>query len=128
MIVGPLIPPGAAQVAVAVVVACVTTRWVAPTVLSLLARSVQGTVAAIAALIILPEYYLSITRRRRQRRPPQLAYDYGATIGWIALQIHRAVGFLIHGLAAVLRAIPMIWVAILAAGLTIGSLLGLIVV
>jgi energy-coupling factor transporter transmembrane protein EcfT len=126
MIVGPLVPTGAVEVMIAVAVACLTTRWVAPLVLRTLAKSIQAAVVVVAAVAILPEYYLSTDSRRRHRNPPQLAYDYGAAVGWVASLIHRVVGALLHGVARAIRAIPMVLVAVVAAVLTAGRLLGLI--
>lgn len=128
MIVGPLIPPGTGPVLIAVLVACVTTRWLAPLVLHMLARSIQTTVALVATLMIFPEYCVSSRSRRRHLDPPQLAYDYGCVVGWVASLIHRTIGWLFRHLAAAIRAIPLVLVAMLAGGLTIGWLLGLTIV
>jgi hypothetical protein len=128
VIVGPLIPPGVGPVLIAVLVACLTTRWVAPLVLRMLARSIQTTVAMVATLMIFPEYCVSSASRRRHLDPPQLAYDYGAAVGWLAYLIHRTIGWLFRHLAAAIRAIPLALVAMITGGLTIGWLLGLITV
>ncbi|WP_326944419.1 hypothetical protein OG439_31915 [Amycolatopsis sp. NBC_01307] len=126
MITGPVIPPGVGPVAIGIAIACLTTRWVAPWVLRLLAGSVQAAVAALAAVMVLPEYYVSTASRRRHRDPPQFAYDYGAAVGWVASLVHQVVGWLLHGSARALRAIPVAVVAVVAGVLTIGWLLDLI--
>lgn len=125
---GPLIPPGAVPVLIAVLIACLTTRWIAPLVLQMLARLIQIAVAMVAAVMIYPEYRVSTASRRRHLDPPQLAYDYGAAVGWLASLIQRTIGWLLGHLAAAIRAIPLALVAILAGGLTIGWLLGLITI
>jgi len=127
MIVGPLIPPGVGPVLIAMLIACVTTRWLAPLVLHMSARSIQAAVAMVATLLIFPEYCVSSASRRRGLDPPQLAYDYGAAVGWLAALIHRPIGWIFRQLAAAIRAIPLALVSLLAGGLTIGWLLGLIV-
>lgn len=123
MIVGPLIPPGIGPVLIAMLIACVTTRWVAPLVLRTLARWIQTAVAMVATLLIFPEYCVSSASRRRDLDPPQLAYDYGAAVSWLASLIHRPTGWIFHRLAGAIRAIPLALVSLLAAGLTIGWLL-----
>lgn len=87
---------------------------------------VQAAVAALAAVMVLPEYYVSTASRRRHRDPPQFAYDYGAAVGWVASLVHQVVGWLLHGSARALRAIPVAVVAVVAGVLTIGWLLDLI--
>ncbi len=126
MIVGPLLPPGTVPIAVAVLVAGATTRWIAPLSIRLLATLIQSIVATVAAVMVLPEYYLSATSRRRHRDPPQVAYDYGAVIGSTARLANRVVGFCMFGTAKALRAIPLVWVAVIAAVVAIGWMLGLI--
>lgn len=128
MIVSHIISPGVDPVLLAMIIACVTTRWVAPLVLRMLARSIQFTIAMVAMLMILPEYYVSSASRRRHLHPPQQAYDYGAAVGWLAFLIHRAVGWIFHNLANAIRAIPVAVVAMVTGGLTIGWLLDLITV
>jgi hypothetical protein len=123
MIVGAILPPGMGSILIAVTIACLTTRWVAPLVLRMLARSIQTAVAMVATLMILPEYYVSSASRRRHLHPPQLAYDYGAAVGWLAFLIHRIVGWLLQNLANTIREIPLALVAIIACGLTVGLLL-----
>jgi len=128
VIVGPLIPPGTGPVLTAVLLACLATRWVTPLVLRILAGSMQATVAIVATLLIFPEYCVSPASRRRDLDPPQLAYDYGAAVGWLASLIHRIIGWTFRQLAAAIRAIPLALVSIVAAGLTIGWLVGLITI
>lgn len=123
MTAGPIIPPGVGPVIIAVIIACLTTRWVVPLVLRMLATSLQGAVAMVAALVILPEYYVSSASRRRHVPPPQLAYDYGAAVGWLASLTHRIVGSLFRNLANAIGAIPMAVVAIVTGVLTTGWLL-----
>jgi hypothetical protein len=124
--IGPVIPPGVGPVLISVTIACLTTRWVAPLVLHMLARSIQTAVAMVATLMILPEYYVSSASRRRRLHPPQLAYDYGAAVGWLAFLIYRIIGWLLHNVANAIRAIPVALVAIVTGVLTVGWLLGLI--
>ncbi len=77
-------------------------------------------------MMVLPEYYFSKSSRRRHRDPPQLAYDYGAAVSWVASLTHRVVGWLLNGAARALRAIPITAVAVATGALTIGWLLDLI--
>jgi hypothetical protein len=126
MIVGPLLPPGTVPIVVAVVVAGATTRWIAPLSIRLLATLIQSTVATVAAVMVLPEYYFSTTSRRRDRDPPQFAYDYGAVIGSAARLANWVIGFCFFGMAKAIRAIPLVWVAVIAALIAIGWMLGLI--
>ena len=128
MTIAAIIPPRVGSILIAVVIACLTTRWVAPLALRMLAMSIQTAVALVATLMILPEYYVSITSRRRHLHPPRLAYDYGAAVGRMAFLIHRIVGWLFHKLADAIRAIPVPLVAIVSGVLTVGRLLGLITV
>ncbi|MBB5850196.1 hypothetical protein HDA45_000283 [Amycolatopsis umgeniensis] len=102
------------------------TRWIAPWALRLLAAFIQLTVAVLATVMVLPEFHLSTVSRRRDRDPPQFAYDYGAAVGWMALLIHRVVGWLLRGAARVLHAIPVAVVAVVAGVVTIAWLLDLI--
>lgn len=126
MIVGPLVPDELVLVAISVLIANLTTRWIAPLALTVLAKSIQGAIVAIGALLVFPEYCMSRAHRRRDLRPPQLAYDYGAIVGWTVWHLSRAVGFLLPGLAKVLRTIPAIWITTGTALVTIGSFLNLI--
>lgn len=127
MIYGPLVPPGVGTIFTAIVIGCVGIRWIAPFALRVLAISTQNAVGTVAAVLILPEYYVSTAIRRRQLDPPQVAYDYGAVVGWIALLLHRIIGLLLLGAADVLRAIPMTLIGVLSGGLMVARLLGLIV-
>lgn len=127
MIVGPLIPPDVLLVLLVVTAACVTTRWAAPLSLRWLAALLQGAMAVSAAVMILPEYYYSAMSRRDGRNPSQLAYDYGAAVGCLAMVLHKLVGFLLRGAASVIRAVPLPLVAVATAVLTIGQLVGLYV-
>jgi hypothetical protein len=128
VIVGPLVPPGVLPVAIAAVAACLTTRWVGPKVLRALAKGLQTAVAVIAAVMILPEYWITTASRSRHRCPSQLAYNYGAAIGRVTLLLHWIIGLLLYGSANTLRAIPVPLVAIAAGGLTVGWLLDLITI
>lgn len=123
MIVGPLIPPGVAPVATAVIVACSTTRWIGPLALRALAAAIQGAVIAIAAALVFPEYHVSKAHRRRHLDPPQIAYDYGAVVGRIGWLIQRFVGFILLAAAGLIRALPMAVVAVAAGAVTIVWLL-----
>jgi hypothetical protein len=126
MISGPILPPGVGPVAVAVIAACVTTRWAAPLAIRILAKLAQGSVAILAAIMILPEYYITASRRRHHRDLPQLAYNYSATVGSTARLTNQILGFCMHHLAKALRAIPPAVVGVIAALLTIAWLLGLL--
>ncbi|MCG8927561.1 hypothetical protein [Lentzea sp. CC55] len=113
-IVGPLVPPGVLFVAIAVVCAWLTTRWVAPFLLRLASSALRGAIAVAAMLLIFPEYRWS-TRSRRSKKPPSsFAYTYGDIVGRTSFWINRLLSIVLRAAAEAVRALPPPLVAILS--------------
>jgi hypothetical protein len=53
---------------------CIATRWVLPTVARLFFAGVEQCMALVCAGLLLPEFWVSSTLRRRGGQPPHLAY------------------------------------------------------
>lgn len=113
-IVGPLVPPGVLFVAIAVVCACLTTRWVAPFLLRLASSALRGAIAVAAMLLIFPEYRWSTRSRRGKKPPSSFAYTYGDVVGRTTFWINRLLSVVLHAAAEAVRALPPPLVAVLA--------------
>jgi hypothetical protein len=114
-VVGPPVPPGVLLVVVAAVAACLVTRWVAPAACRAAAWVLRTAVAAVAALLVLPEYRWSARSRRADRAPSPVAYAYGDGVGRVASWVDRLVGFAFDLVARALRALPVALVGVLGA-------------
>ncbi|HEX8867375.1 MAG TPA: hypothetical protein VF821_17080 [Lentzea sp.] len=120
-IVGPLVPQGVLFVAIAVVCACLTTRWAAPFLLRLASSALRAAIAVTAVLLIFPEYRWS-TRNRRSKKPPSsIAYTYGDVVGRTSFWINRLLSVVLSAAAEAVKALPPPLVAILA-GLSAAAL------
>lgn len=113
-IVGPLVPPGVLFVAIAVVCACLATRWAVPFLLRVVSSALRGAIAAAAMLLIFPEYRWSTRSRRGKTPPSSLAYTYSDVIGWATFWINRLLSVLLHAAAEAVKALPPPLVAVLA--------------
>ncbi|QFZ19842.1 hypothetical protein [Saccharothrix syringae] len=127
-VVGPLLPPGLPTVVIAVVVACLTTRWAAPALLRAAAWLLRTAVAATAVLLVLPDYCWSTRSRRDDRTPSPVVYAYGDGVGCVASWLDRLVRFALGLAARVVRALPLPLVGTLAALFVAASALGLVTV
>ncbi|WP_406629277.1 hypothetical protein [Amycolatopsis sp. WGS_07] len=85
--------------ALVIAVVCLAVRFVLPAVLKVLVEPVRGCVSLAAALLLLPEYWLSRSRRRGGAVPAQFAYAYGDGIVQLAGLGDRGVVLLLRSLA-----------------------------
>jgi hypothetical protein len=99
--------------------------WVVPPALHTFAAPAQDVVNATAALILLPEYLVTIARRKRGKAPTRLAYEVGDLVAWGAC----VAGTLIRGtltatsrrLSALHPAVVVATSVAVVAGITIGT-------
>lgn len=111
-------------VAVIVTIACVAIRWVVPPVLEILTRPLQDSIAAMAGLVLLPEYALTTIMRRMGRPPFGIAYDLGDAIAWAVRTLRVTVQVVFDNLARVARGTHPAIVAVISGGIALGHVLG----
>ena len=85
---------------------CVTLRYLVPPVLVALIDPLCGLVWLLAALFVLPEFWISQAYRRDGGCPPSLAYLYGEGVCRLAGLGHRAVRLSLRSLANVAHSVP----------------------
>lgn len=85
---------------------CVALRYLVPTVLTTLIDPLCGVVWFLAALFVLPEFWISNAYRREGGCPPTLAYLYGEGVCRLAWLGHRAVRLTLRSLANAARTVP----------------------
>ena len=103
--------------------ACIAVRWLVPIALRLVLDILEDAVAFVAALLLLPEYWLSTTIRERQDSPPQVAYEYSAAVAGVARHLQLALRRICRGLAVAAHAAHPVLVAAIAVGLHLVLLL-----
>lgn len=80
-------------------VACLTVRFILPVALTLLMDPLRSCMSLTAALLLLPEYWFSRSRRRGGSAPAPFAYAYGDGIVHLASLGDRSVTLLLRSLA-----------------------------
>lgn len=111
-------------VALIVTVTCVVIRWIVPLTLEILTRPLQDGIAAVAGLVLLPEYALTTIMRRMGRSPFRIAYDFGDTIAWIVRTLCATVRITFGGLSRAARSVHPAIVAVISGGIALGHVLG----
>ena len=92
----------------------VVVRWVVPVLARTLAALITHLVAALAAVLVLPDYCASIAARRRAELPPAWAYGYGSVVVDVLGAGLQVVRRLLRGLAVAAHAAPPILIAVAA--------------
>lgn len=93
-------------------VVCLAVRYLLPIVLTALVEPLCGVVGMFAALLVLPEFWISTACRRGGRRPPHLAYLYGDGVCRLAQIGHLGVRLSLKSLAWAANTVPPIAVAL----------------
>lgn len=108
MIIGAGVPVALSALSVIV---CLVSKWILLSVLSLAAKSVDRIATVIAALLVLPDYWLSSSCRARGRVPSSWIYVYGDVIGWTASTMNKIVGRVLCHTIKTMRETPALLVA-----------------
>jgi hypothetical protein len=93
-------------------VVCLAVRYLVPVVLTALVEPLCGVVGMFAALLVLPEFWISTACRRNGGGPPHLAYLYGDGVCRLARIGHRGVRLSLQSLARAARMVPPVAVAL----------------
>lgn len=93
-------------------VVCLAVRYLVPVVLTALVEPLCGVVGMFAALLVLPEFWISTACRRDGGGPPHLAYLYGDGVCRLARIGHRGVRRSFQSLARGARTVPPVAVAL----------------
>jgi hypothetical protein len=112
-----------ALIALLAAVACAVVGWVLPLVLQAAAEPLTDGVAFVAAVLLLPEYWLSTAVRERRGSPPAISYQYGDVVAGTAQVLQRLLRGLCSGLAEGARRTPLPLVAIAVVALQVYVLL-----
>jgi hypothetical protein len=75
-----------ALIALLAAVACAVVGWVLPLVLQAAAEPLTDGVAFVAAVLLLPEYWLSTAVRERRGSPPAISYQEPGPLRWAAVE------------------------------------------
>ncbi|MFD2474141.1 hypothetical protein [Amycolatopsis silviterrae] len=97
--------------ALVIAAVCLAVRFVLPAVLKILVEPARSCVSLTAALLLLPEYWLSRSRRREGALPAPFAYAYGDGIAHLAGLGERSVVLLLRSLAEASATVPPLAVA-----------------
>jgi hypothetical protein len=81
-------------------------------VLTALIDPLCGVVGLLAALVVLPEFWISTAYRRDGGCPPTLAYLYGDGVCRLARLGHRGIRLALRSLAHAAHAVPPLAVAL----------------
>lgn len=111
-------------VALVIAVTCVVIRWVVPLTLRILTRPLQDSIAAVAGLVLLPEYLLTTIMRRMGRSPFCIAYDLGDATAWTVRTLCVTVRITFGGLSRAARSVHPAIVAVISGGIALGHVLG----
>ena len=103
----------------AILVACLAVRFVVPSVLRALVAPAREIVSLVASVLVLPEYWISHSRRRKGGTPPHFAYVYGDGIARLACLGDSSIVLLLRSLARAALTVHPIAVALLAVTLRI---------
>lgn len=88
----------AGQAALTILAVYVVLRWVAVPVLDRLPASVGHLLDLSVALLLLPEYLMTMVWRRIAGRPASFAYTYGDLVCSVAVSVYRVVALLLSAL------------------------------
>ncbi|MGH3973164.1 MAG: hypothetical protein ACRDS9_07550 [Pseudonocardiaceae bacterium] len=110
-------------IALLAAVACVVVGWLLPRVLQAAAEPLTDGVAFLAAVLLLPEYWLSTAMRERRGSPPAISYQYGDAVAGTARVLQCLFRELCSGLAEGARRTPLPLVAIAVVALRVYVLL-----
>jgi hypothetical protein len=91
---------------------CLAVRYLVPVVLTALIEPLCGVVGMLAALFVLPEFWISTAYRRDGGCPPSLAYLYGEGVCRLARLGHRSVRLALRSLANAAHAVPPVLVVL----------------
>ncbi len=104
-----LLPRALPGLFLVVAVACLVVRFVVPVALRTLIEPARDAVTLLAALLVLPEYWISRARRRAGETPPHLAYVYGDGVTRLAWLGDRGVVLILRSLSrAAVTVHPMV--------------------
>lgn len=95
-----------------VTIICVAVRYLVPVVLTALIDPLCGVVWMLAALFVLPEFWISSAYRRDGGCPPSLAYLYSEGVCRLAGLGHRSVRLALRSLASAAHMVPPLAVAL----------------
>ena len=112
------------RLVLSVVLACVVVRWVLPFVLHSLTGPIEDGIAALAGLMLLPEYLLTTIMRRMGKSPLRVSYDFGDAVVWAARTLRATVGIVFDGAARAAQSIPPPVVAVISGVIALGYTLG----
>jgi hypothetical protein len=85
---------------------CIGVRYLLPVLFTTLAGPLCAVVVLLAALLVLPEFWISTACRRGGGGPPHLAYLYGNGVCWLAGLGHQNLRLVLRSLARAAYAIP----------------------
>jgi hypothetical protein len=88
----------AGQVAIAILVVYVILRWLTVPVLDRLPAGVGHLLGLSVALLLLPEYLITVVCRRLIGQPAPLAYTYGDLVCSVAVSVYRTIVLLLSAL------------------------------
>jgi hypothetical protein len=89
-------------------------RYLLPVMLTALIEPLCGVVGMLAALLVLPEFWISTAYRRDGGGPPHLAYLYGDGVCRLARIGHRGLRLVLRLLARAAYTVPPLAVALTA--------------
>lgn len=112
----PVFPHALVTSVFVVVVACLVVRFAVPVVLRTLVEPVREAISLVAAVLVLPEYWVSRTRRREGGTPSPFAYAYGDGVARLACVGDRSVVLVLRSLARAAVAVHPIVVGLLTIG------------
>jgi hypothetical protein len=92
---------------------CLAVRYLVPAVLRAIVDPLCGLVGMLAALLVLPEFWISTAYRRDGGGPPSLAYLYGEGVCRLARLGHRAIRLTLRSLAKAANTVPPLAVALI---------------
>ncbi|GAA3112141.1 hypothetical protein JOF29_002732 [Kribbella aluminosa] len=78
-----------------VILLYVVLRWAAVPILERLPAGLGHVVGLLAALLLLPEYAVTVMTRRASGRPAPFAHAYGELVCAVAVGVYRVAGILI---------------------------------
>lgn len=98
------------------ILSCIAVRWLLPAAARLVLDMVKQSLALMCACLLLPEFWVSDSLRRRNGHPPHLAYVYANTVAGVFRFIHFILDRVIGALAFAARKVPPPLVAIAVVG------------
>ncbi|WP_410572833.1 hypothetical protein [Amycolatopsis sp. cmx-4-61] len=110
-----MLPQALPSLILVVAVACLVVRFVVPIMLRTLIEPARDVVTLLAAVLVLPEYWLSQARRRAGGAPPHFAYVYGNGVTRLAWLGDRGVVLVLRSLARVAVSVHPLAVGLAAA-------------